>query len=505
MKRITLILALCFAGVAAQAAGPRGGLPVRLFGGEMHNSNASVKASLEASFTLARTLGFNSVLAPVSWEQIEPEEGSFDFTTVQDIISAAEKYDLLVGILWFGSWKNGESSYPPLWVKQNVKKYFRCVEADGLNSMTLSPFCTAAMQADATAFARLMAYIRDHDPSRRICVVQVENECGAFMERDLCPQGVKAWKKGGWDKLSDPLTPQRFMAEAFARYVDAVAAAGKKEHNLPMFTNAWLAGENAPYKHYPNGGPRVAVLDVWKRIATHLDWLSPDIYSAPFASLCATYSEGQPLFIPETSREIGRYYYAFGEKKAAGVFSFGFEESYDDPYYTIECRTFSELLPYLEQDLPSRGFYRDAKVDKNDATVQLKLGKYTFDVHYIDGEKKAHGMILQTGEDEYLVAGVGAWISFSSDPDQTSKIAWCEELRGDTVYQVLNGDETGHHNMLYLRGRLHLDDYTAPDGTVIPAPAYDLSHQRRFWESAQARFKTSGIYRIRLYSYPAKP
>ena len=59
-------------------------------------------------------------------------------------------------------------------------------------------------------------------------------------------------------------------------------------------------------------------------------------------------------------------------------------------------------------------------------------------------------------------------------------------------------------NMLCLRGRLHLGDYTAPDGVVNPAPDYGLSYQRRFWSSTYERFKTSGIYRVKLYSYPSR-
>lgn len=475
-----------------------------LFGGEMHNSNSTTPESLESSFCLAHVLGFNAVLAAVPWDIVEPEEGVFDFGIVDNIIASAKKNNLLAGILWFGSYKNGESSYAPLWVKRDTRKYFRCADSEGEASTTISPFCTAAQKADAAAFSRLMAYIRDNDRGRRICVVQVENEVGAFMERDMCPAAMKAWKRSRWSKSPEMLAPQHFMAEAFAAYVDAVAQAGKKEYDIPMFANAWLKAADAPYGSYPNGGPRIAVLDTWKARVKHLDWLSPDIYDQGFAELCEPYSQGQPLFIPETRREIGRYYYAFGEKRAKGVFSFGFEESYDDPYYSVECRTFSEILPFLDAGLPSRGFFREPGVVAPGDSLNLQLGGYTFRIHYIEGEKNAHGIIIQTGKDEFVVAGVGAWIDFSSSPGEVCKIAVCEELTGGKVSQILNGDETGHHNMLYLRGRLHLDDYTAPDGVVNPAPDYGLSYQRRFWSSTYERFKTSGIYRIKLYSYPSR-
>ena len=58
----------------------------------------------------------NSVLVSVSWEIIEPKEGIFDFTSVDELIRVARENDMKLGILWFGTWKNGLSPYAPVWV-----------------------------------------------------------------------------------------------------------------------------------------------------------------------------------------------------------------------------------------------------------------------------------------------------------------------------------------------------------------------------------------------------
>lgn len=482
-----------FLGVFLLSACAQANPPAFFFGGEMHNSNASTPESIDVSLDVAAAMGYNCVLAPVSWAQTETAPGRFDFSLVDHLLQAAAKRDLYLGLLWFGTWKNGESSYPPLWVRQQSTY---AMAPDGTLSTAISPFCESALKADKAAFSALMAHLRQKDKERRVLCVQVENECGAFIERDCSPAALKAWEESGWAQNEDPLAPQKFMAGAFAQYVDAVAAAGKAQYDIPMFTNAWLAPEDRPYGKYPNGGPRIAVLDVWKENAPHLDWLSPDIYDKGFAHFCAAYSEGQSLFIPETSRQAGRYYYAFGEAQAKGVFCFGYEESYNDPYYVQECRVFAELLPLLQEGHPSRGFYRENRIHEPDAVFNLPLGNHIFDVHCIDGEPNAHGMIVQIALDEYIVAGVGAWICFG----QADGLASVEELRDGKVWQVLNGDETGHHNMLYLRGRLYQEDYWAPDGTCVPAPMYGLSYQRRFKASAHERFKVSGIYRIKMYS-----
>ena len=463
----------------------------------MHNSNASTPESIDASLDVAKALGFNTVLAPVSWEQTELEPGKYDFSLVDHLLKAADERDLYLGLLWFGTWKNGESSYTPLWMKGDTKTYFRALDKDGKPTTTISPFCEAAREADARAFAALMAHVRTADRAQRVRAVQVENECGVFLERDCCPAAVKAWQEEGWESQTDSLVPQRFMAQVYARYIDTIAAAGKAQYDIPMFTNAWLAPPGRPYGKYPNGGPREPVLDVWKANAPHLDWLSLDIYSSRLKSLCKIYSEGQPLFIPETHCKIGRLWYAIGEAGAKGAFCFGYEEYYNDPYFTAESRVLAEMMPVLSAGHPMHGFIRIDKREDPDGEDTLAFDGYTFNVHYIEGEKYTHGAIVQTGPDEFIVAGVGAWI----DWDENCKIAYCEELKDGKVIQVLNGDETAHHNMLYLRGRLCLEDYTSPDGTVIPAPEYGLSSQRRFRSDAQARFKVSGIYRIKLYRY----
>src|SRR2546430_3234611 len=101
------------------------GKPFLVLGGELHNSSSSSLEYMRPIWERLVALKLNTVLAPVSWELIEPEEGVFDFTLVDGLIQDARRHDLRLIFLWFGSWKNGMSSYIPLWVKQDYRRFPR--------------------------------------------------------------------------------------------------------------------------------------------------------------------------------------------------------------------------------------------------------------------------------------------------------------------------------------------------------------------------------------------
>lgn len=128
------------------------GKPFIMLAGELHNSSASTTEYLNSLWTPLKTLNLNTVLAPIAWEQFEPQEGIFDYTLINNMIDGARKNGFKLSILWFGSWKNGESSYAPTWVKEDTKRFFRVKNVEGKEIETLSPFCENAMKADAKAF-----------------------------------------------------------------------------------------------------------------------------------------------------------------------------------------------------------------------------------------------------------------------------------------------------------------------------------------------------------------
>ncbi|MBK6938512.1 MAG: beta-galactosidase [Chitinophagaceae bacterium] len=99
------------------------GKPFLILGGELGNSTASSVNYMKPYWKHLKEMDLNTVLLPVYWELMEPEEGKFDFSLVDSMIISAKRHDLKLVLLWFGTWKNSMSCYAPLWMKTNSKRF----------------------------------------------------------------------------------------------------------------------------------------------------------------------------------------------------------------------------------------------------------------------------------------------------------------------------------------------------------------------------------------------
>lgn len=348
------------------------GKPFVMLCGEMHNSNSSTAVAMEASCRKAAALGLNSIIATVSWELIEPEEGRFDFSTVDTVIAMAREYGLRLELIWFGSWKNAQCTYAPAWVKRDMARFpraevergKRCILLyDGsMQYSTLSSLGLETMLADARAFQTLMQHIRQIDEAvGTVLMMQVENETGvmgaarehsaqadalfageapsalvqylkahtASMAPDVRAAVEAGAHVGSWEACFGAAAEEIFSAYHTACYVQAVASAGKQAYPLPMSVNCWLDQGGGP-GDYPSGGPVARMMEVWQFAAPSIDVFAPDIYVRDFHDRCTAYQKnGNPLFIPETACHSyvgGRLLYTVGHHHAICFAPFGFED-----------------------------------------------------------------------------------------------------------------------------------------------------------------------------------
>ena len=275
---------------------------------------------------MAALMHVNTLEVPVYWEQLEPREGQFDDSVVDNVVQQARAHHVRLILLWFATWKNGKMHYAPEWVKSDTKRFPRMIAPAGLPIDVLSPNSPANYNADAAAFAHLMAHLRQIDGTQHtVIMMQLENEPGALgAVRDFSPMAQKQFEAnvppelaqalhkpaGNWKKLFGDDADETFAAYATANYIDKVAEAGKKQMALPMYVNNWLKSPRAypvstiPGVDYPSGGPTYNMLDIWKAAGPHINVIAPDIHVPGvqgFKNVMQQYTRpDNPLFIPET-------------------------------------------------------------------------------------------------------------------------------------------------------------------------------------------------------------
>ena len=227
--------------------------PYLMLGGEIHNSSSSSLPYMkEKVWTGVEGLHLNTLIVPVAWETIEPEEGMFTFENPLGLIDQAREHGMRLVILWFGLWKNGESTYVPEWVKADTKRFIRACYPGGVPSETISPLCQEAVEADKRAFTKFMEFLKEKDEeTQTVLAVQVENEIGFLgSDRDYSPLAETVYQKPvpealaagdvSWEALYGEDAPEMFMAWHYASAVETIASAGKQVYPLPMYVNAWL-------------------------------------------------------------------------------------------------------------------------------------------------------------------------------------------------------------------------------------------------------------------------
>lgn len=470
-----------------------------VIGGELHNSSTGSLAYMKPLWKQMAALNVNTVLPVVSWEMIEPEEGNFDFTLVDAMIEGARAEDLRLIPLWFGTWKNGMSSYVPLWVKQDHERFPRMKTGYGEPVEIISTFSQAALDADIKAFSALMRHIRKVDgKDRTVIMVQVENEVGmlgdsrdrsedaemAFRQEvpeglisylnknraQLAPElfdllgGRKVLEQGSWEEVFGPgiWTDNIFMAWQYASYMEKVTAAGKAEYDLPMYVNAWLElpGMMFPGK-FPSGGPLPRVLDIWRAAAPSIDFYTPDIYADNFADWCDWYTRnGNPLFIPETRRtdeSAANMLFAFGNYNTIGTSPFGIDDldPADDGAIEKLYKAMQYLGPVILDHQGEQGKLTGFLLDDKQRKKIVRMGDYEVIIELysrrgVIAVDDAFGIVIRRGEKDFTVAGSRALISFRPlDPGKPGLKAGLGRVTeivskedGWTEGRILNGDET---------------------------------------------------------------
>jgi beta-galactosidase GanA len=480
------------------------GQPFLILGGELGNSSAGTAAQADLIVAKLAAMNVNTILMPVAWEQVEPKEGSFDFSTLDHWLATARKHNMHLVLLWFGSWKNGFSNYAPSWVKSDPQRFPRAESVDGRLLEIMSTLSPENRRCDSRAFAALLRHLRENDSEQQtVLMVQVENEVGyvgpgrdrstdahrlfrgavpdgltrslATKRLELSPELAAHFDEHGksWSEVFGDAADEVFMAWNYATYIEAVVHAGKAEYALPMYVNAQLPAAEERAGEYPSGGPHPYYLEVWRAAAPSIDFYTPDIYWPNFEYWVQRYQlPGNAIFIPEARMDVAPYnaLYAYGQARAFGFCPFAMDSltlPEKDSDAKPEMVQLYELLQSVRDLLPSaqaagltRGLVLHATSPRPTQTVAL--GGYLFEAtlsrswpaRTLSADDGAM-LILQASRSEFYIIGSGLTVSFARDPDVDAGIAGIESVKqvsrvsGQwTTERWLNGDQTNQGRQL---------------------------------------------------------
>lgn len=453
------------------------GKPFLMLPGELHNSSLSSAKFMGEVWPAMKANSVNTLLGSVTWEMIEPREGHFDFSELDRVLTGAREHDMHLVLLWFGTFKNGISTYTPGWVKRDFKRFPRVqvLEAGGVKRTLemITPLSDEACEADSRAFAALMRHLADVDSHHNtVLMVQVQNETGVLGDsRDRSHRAEKAFaepipsqllehlgqvethsqfknrfpnvpKSGShsWDSVfgAGPAANEAFMAHLISSFVGRVAAAGKKEYSIPFYTNTWLNFEDASELDlrdvpivvgggaepgvYPSGGPCPHVLDIWRYNTPSLDFLAPDLYFHDYETVCRNYTEqGNPLFIPEQRRDENgarRVWLSYATYGALGASPFGIDTGAEvvGREFKLLDQTKSFLLNAAPQD--RFGFFFDEEpCDKLPERWTHVFGDIEVIIErcFVFGKPgPGGGMVIHLGNAKFLLVGRGFHARFKS-------------------------------------------------------------------------------------------
>jgi hypothetical protein len=452
------------------------GAPWLILGAELRGTASSTLSNMDPIWPELNRLHLNTVLLALGWDWIEPTEGHFDFTLVDGLIATAKEHHLRIVFLWFGTWKNGISSFAPSWVKSDQHRFPRSRLSSGRSVEIISPFSINARDADTRAYSTLMRHLRDTDVDHTVLMMQMENEVGlngdtrdrdaaaeaaftapvphelldslARHKASLSPALAQRWAErgsksaGSWSDVfgDDVVGDEIFMAWNYARYLDHVSAVGKAIYPLPVFTNTAL---DEPWdkrvKRASSGGPQYYLLDVWKAGAPSIDFNGPDIYSANFAEMIAAFDRpDNAVFPPESlgdSHGVANAFYAVGAHRSLGYSPFGIDDTSwlinfhpdkgapgtDDIDNTALAKGYAVLGNLAPAILTHQadGSIAAAWLNKSLPHQEILLGDYVIDVELRRSTRDqsflselGYALIMTDGPNGYLVAGSDVQITF---------------------------------------------------------------------------------------------
>lgn len=127
---------------------------------------------IEPYFQKSAEAGFETVIFPIHWKQIETKKDVYNFDLLKKYYDYAKKYNLKVQLLWFGSNVCGWFSNCPGYIIQDTETYSRTKDYPDVINL----YDADLIEREILVFAKLLDFLYEYDTDLRTVSIQIENE-----------------------------------------------------------------------------------------------------------------------------------------------------------------------------------------------------------------------------------------------------------------------------------------------------------------------------------------
>lgn len=138
-------------------------------------TDADFEKYIEPYFQKSAETGFETVIFPIHWKQIETQKDNYNFDLLKRYYDYAKKYDLKVQLLWFGSDVCGWTSNCPNYIRQDSETYSRVKDQPDV----LNLYDADLIEREILVFGKLLDFLYENDTDLRTVCIQIENEPNA--------------------------------------------------------------------------------------------------------------------------------------------------------------------------------------------------------------------------------------------------------------------------------------------------------------------------------------
>lgn len=136
------------------------------------SSDEQYEEYVKPLFQKSAELGYQTVIFPIHWKQIEKQQSVYDFNLLERYYQYAKDNKLMIQLLWFGSDSTGYGTNTPSYIRSDTATYARLEAYPNVLDYSDADL----VQRECIAFEKLLEWLYLNDTEGRTLAIQLENE-----------------------------------------------------------------------------------------------------------------------------------------------------------------------------------------------------------------------------------------------------------------------------------------------------------------------------------------